>query len=112
MYSILAREFPSSFEAAIVREKVTSRRVAEVASPETGGYTVQLGAFSEEANANGLVARLQEQGITDVRIVKKERGGRILYMVHLGEFPTKEAAESKGKELSTRFGLSYGIVPK
>ncbi len=112
VYSELVRKFPASFEAAIVRERVADRREAEAASAVVGDYVVQLGAFSEEANAHGLVARLREKGVTDVRIVQKERGGRVLYVVYFGEFPTREAAEQKAKELSTRFGLSYGIVPK
>lgn len=112
VYSQLASEFSASFEAAVVRERVASKRKAEVETAEASVFTVQLGAFSEETNAHSLAARLREKGVTDVRIVKKERGGRILYMVHLGEFSTREAAEREGKELSTRFGLSYGIVPK
>jgi TolA-binding protein len=112
VYSELARKFPASFEAAIVRERVADTREAEAASTDSRGFAVQLGAFSEEANAHGLIARLREKGVTDVRIVQKERGGRILYVVYFGEFSTREAAEEEAKELSTRFGLSYGIVSR
>jgi TolA-binding protein len=112
VYARLTREFPGSFEATIVRGKIKGSRREKAVATEAKSYTVQLGAFSQETNATGLVGLLKDEGVTDVRIVQEDRGGRVLYIVGLGEFPTKEAAERKGKELSARFGLSYSIVPK
>lgn len=109
-YSRLASQFPSSFEAAVVRSKLLSTAKPEVERVEVAGYTVQVGAFSQEANANKLVAALREKGVTESRVTRKERGGRVLFIVHLGEFSTREAAVRKGEELSTRFGLSYTVV--
>jgi TolA-binding protein len=112
VYSRLAREFPSSSEAAVVREKLRLAPQSQAQGPETHSYTVQVGAFSQQTNASKLVAALEGKGVTDVRVTREERGGRVLFIVHLGDFPTKEAAERSGRELSTRFGLSYSVVAR
>jgi len=112
IYARLRREFPGSFEATIVRERTKGPAKEKVTGTEPRSYTIQLGAFSQETNANALVGLLKDEGVAGVRIVQEERGGRVLYIVGLGEFPTKEAAVRRGKELSTRSGLSYSIVAK
>lgn len=112
VYARLRREFPGSFEATIVRVRTKGAPGERVVAKEARSYMVQLGAFSQETNANGLVGLLTDEGVADVKIVQEERGGRVLYIVGLGDFSTKEAAGRKGKELSARFGLSYSIVSK
>lgn len=111
-FSRLAREFPSSFEATAVRNKLKSPAPAGAQKATASGYTIQAGAFSQEANARKLVATLTEKGITGLSVVKEERGGRILFIVYLGEFPTKESAQQKSKELSARLGLSCSVAAR
>ena len=112
VYSRLTNEFPSSFEATTARSKL--RGPAAPASQKTAaaGYTIQAGAFSQEANARKLVVSLKQEAITDLSVVREERGGRELFIVYLGEFPTKEAAQQKSKELSVRLGLSCSVVAR
>ncbi|MFH0777250.1 MAG: tetratricopeptide repeat protein [Candidatus Eisenbacteria bacterium] len=112
LYSRLVTEFPSSFEAALVKDKVKGTAEAKAAPQARGTYSVQVGAFSQEANAAGLAARLRERGVTGVTVAEADRGGRTLYVVLFGDFPTKEAAVGKGNELAARFGLSYSIVSR
>jgi TolA-binding protein len=109
-FSRLAKEFPSSFEAGVAAGKLKSAVAAVPPRAAEGGFTVQVGAFSQKANADKLVAFLKGKGITDPRVVNEERGGRTLFIVYLGEFPTKEAAREKSKELSARLGLSCSVV--
>ncbi|MCX5799889.1 MAG: tetratricopeptide repeat protein [Candidatus Eisenbacteria bacterium] len=112
LYARLRREFPATSEATLVRERTRDAGKAKAVSTQAGNYTLQLGAFSQETNANGLASLLRDEGVTEVVIVQEERGGRVLYVVGLGDFPTREAAERKGKELRARLGLSYSIVAK
>ena len=112
LYSRLAGEFPESFEATLVREKSRAAPKEKPVAAAAKSYTVQLGAFSQQTNANALMGLLKDEGVSDVKLVQEERGGRILFIVGVGEFATKEIAERRGKELSARFGLSYSIVAK
>jgi TolA-binding protein len=112
IYARLGREFPGSFEATIVGEQTKGPTREKVVTTEATSYRVQLGAFSQETNASALVALLKDEGVADAGIVQEERGGRVLYIVGVGGFPSKEAAQRKGKELSARLGLSYSIVAK
>ena len=112
VYSRLVREFPSSFEATAARSKLKSAAPAASQKTAAAGYTIQAGAFSQEANARKLVTSLTQKGVTDLSVVKEERGGRVLFIVYLGEFPTKEAAQQTSKELSARLGLSCSVVAR
>lgn len=112
VYSRLVREFPSSFEATAARGKLKTAAPAASQKTAAAGYTIQAGAFSQEANARKLVTSLTQKGVTELSVVKEERGGRVLFIVYLGEFPTKEAAQQTSKELSARLGLSCSVVAR
>ncbi|MBZ0091322.1 MAG: SPOR domain-containing protein [Sulfuricellaceae bacterium] len=73
-----------------------------VAAPEAApkGYLVQLGVFSDFANAQQLQQRLSQHGIksyTETRL-------------HVGPFNTKEEAEQSLAKLRS-LGISAVIVP-
>jgi len=112
IYSRLMNEFPSSFEATAARGKLRSSAAPASQGTAAGGYTIQAGAFSQESNARKLVASLTQKGITDLSVVREERGGRELFIVYLGEFPTREAAQQRSKELSARLGLSCSVAAR
>ncbi len=112
VYSRLVKEFPSSFEATAARGKLKGAAPAASQKAAAAGYTIQAGAFSQEANAMKLVSSLTQQGVKDLSVVREERGGRVLFIVYLGEFPTREAAQQTSKELSARLGLSCSVVAR
>jgi cell division septation protein DedD len=65
---------------------------AEPAPAATGkGYTLQLGAFSQAANAQAMMANLAKAGLTP-ELVESNRGGKKIYQVRIGRFATSEAA--------------------
>lgn len=111
-YARLKKDYPGSFEAALVRDRVKVPSTEATRSAGAKNFTLQIGAFSQESNANALVGLLRDEGVVDAKIVQEERGGRKLFIVGLEGFPTREAALKRGKELSTRFGLSYSIVAR
>lgn len=76
----------------------------------SGGYTVQLGAFTSEANArrmaNDAAARCASAGVGSPQVVARTRpGAATLYTVRVGRFASKEEA----KRAQVRLGLP-GIV--
>ncbi len=65
------------------------------------GHAVQVGAFGDVGNAERLAGSLGRRGI-DAFYFRDERG---FYIVRFGDFPTREAAREKAREL-----VSAGIV--
>jgi len=79
--------------------------------PERGGYSLQLGAFGNEGNAQDLARQLEQLRMPDVRIEKERRGGRIFYRVRCGSYLDPEAAEADGQRLGEH-GLRYQVVAR
>jgi len=61
----------------------------EAASPVSGAYSVQLGAFSQEAGALRLSGAAERAGLV-IRVVRVE--GNSLFRVRVGRFATEEEA--------------------
>ena len=82
----------------------------ETAAPRMGlnAWVVQLGSFSAEENARGLVARLNEKNYTAF-IEPSGEAGKITFRVRVGPELTKEAADKVREQLSAEVDLE-GIV--
>jgi tetratricopeptide (TPR) repeat protein len=78
---------------------------------QAGAYSLQLGAFGNEANAQDLADRVAELRVSDVRIEREDRGGRIFYRVRCGSYSDPEAAEAEGRRLAEH-GLRYQVVAR
>lgn len=76
-----------------------------------GGYSLQLGAFGNEGNAQDLARQLEQLKMPDVRIEKERRGGRIFYRVRCGSYNDPAAAEADGQRLGEH-GLRYQVVAR
>lgn len=59
--------------------------------PGQGGFTLQLGAFAQAANAQSMMADLAKMGFAP-ETVESLRGGKRIYQVRLGRFSSAEAA--------------------
>jgi cell division protein FtsN len=55
------------------------------------GFTLQLGAFSQAANAQAMMAGLAKHGMA-AELIETNRGGKPMYQVRLGRFASAEAA--------------------
>lgn len=83
---------------------------AEAGKPEAGGYVVQLGAFSNSANAKQRQEKLSAAGIQSyTEKLKSDKGEKI--RVRAGPFPTREAAEQAREKLK-KMGLDGIVAPK
>jgi tetratricopeptide (TPR) repeat protein len=63
---------------------------------EAKPYTLQLGAFSQAANAQAMMEGLTKAGFSP-ELVESARGGKKLYQVRLGRFATSEEASEYGR---------------
>ena len=83
---------------------------APAAVPAQGGFTLQLGAYAQAANAQGMVAELTKMGFTP-EMVETLRGGKRIYQVRLGRFATAEEAAGYARtNLKPRKILSQPIL--
>jgi rare lipoprotein A len=74
--------------------------------PETGFFTVQVGSFRDQANAERLRARLAPS-YSPIFIKRYGVADGAFYRVHVGKVSGEEAAEKFGDELRAR----EGVVP-
>lgn len=76
---------------------------AQEESPVNSGesYTVQLGVFSTQANAERFVNQMKTNNI-DASISTKSGAGKTLYVVTTGNFQTRGAAEAYSADLKSR----------
>jgi rare lipoprotein A len=74
--------------------------------PEAGFFTIQVGSFREQANAERLRARLAPS-YSPIFIKRYGEGDKAFYRVHVGKVSGEEAAEKFGEELRMR----EGVVP-
>ena len=76
----------------------------------TGGYSVQLGAFANFANAQAFLTRAQNQLATaQVEARIRQAGG--LYRVYIGPYPARNEAKRIGDRITAAFGFATTIAP-
>lgn len=75
-----------------------------------GAYTLQVGAFAQAANAQGMAADLTRMGFAP-EMAESLRGGKKIYQVRLGRFSTAdEALEYARLNLKPRKILSQALL--
>ena len=94
---------PSTPSKAVEKPKAPERTAAatggkSAAKPAAaGGYWVQVGAFKESRNAEGLARRLRSEGFT-VQVAKVTRA-EPLHVVRVGGYPDRTKAAAAREEL-------------
>ncbi len=79
-------------------------------APTPGGYSIQLGAFANFANAQAFLAHAQNQ-LATARVEAKIRQSGGLYRVYLGPYPARDEAERIGERITQAFGFATTIAP-
>ncbi len=74
-----------------------------------GGFSVQLGAFASNANAQEFVARLANQ-LAPVGVEAKVRQSGGLFRVFVGPYPTRDEAKRTADRLREALGLPSVIA--
>lgn len=98
---------PPPKQAPAARTPAASPAVPAVPAV-TSGWLVQVGSFSQSANAVRLGESLREAGFPAFVETRHEQSGAA-YKVRVGPRPDRAAAEALRAELARRFGLS-GIL--
>ncbi|MBI4846536.1 MAG: SPOR domain-containing protein [Candidatus Omnitrophica bacterium] len=96
----LKNQFPRSFET----------HLAQAATVAGNFFTIQVGCFSSNQNAQKLYQELKTKGY-EAYITPFESRGKTLYRVRVGEFVSRVAAEYTEKELRARENLPTHIFP-
>lgn len=78
----------SAGTAFVEVQSLTAETQVSNPAPAPGGLFVQAGAFSERANAERLVHRLQTEGEKDAALREDVVNGRTLFRVRVGPVPT------------------------
>ena len=73
-------------------------------------FTLQIGAFLAEKNANSLKEKVAADG-TLSQIKEKNIGGSVFYIVFAGGYSTEKAAEQVIAEVNKKFGVKSRVVP-
>jgi len=96
---------PSVIKTPKVEAEVEVVKESEVVSDKKV-YTVQVGAFSAEQNAQNLAKEIRDKGY-QTYVVK----GKTLYKVQVGEFKTSEEAKAISEKLK-KLGYEIWITTK
>ena len=72
-------------------------------------YTIQVGAYKTESNANQMISNLLEKGYR-AHISSDLKDGAPLFKVHIEEFSDKKEARKLAKKLTTKENLSSFVT--
>jgi DedD protein len=86
------------------RESASSEPVPEAS--RTQPWTVQVGSFGNQANADRLVERLEDMGYGDAYVSRYDDGATVHYRVRVGGYADRDTAVAKAAEISSKSGLS------
>lgn len=95
---------PEAEEPVITEPKAPTETATEEVVPMAEMYYVQVGAFSQQENANAVLAQLTANGYKGSKFVKTASG---LYRVQAGAFAEKEDAEAARDALLEEFPNSF-----
>ncbi len=79
------------------------------ATPQGGNLTIQVGSFSDQAQASERVSRLESLG-AKARVVKADVSGRTWYRVQVGGFKSREEATGYANKLKSLGAVQDFIV--
>lgn len=79
------------------------------AAPKGGSLTIQVASFSDQAQANDRVSRLQSLG-AEARVVKADVSGKTWYRVQVGGFKSREEAASYANKLKSQGAVQDFII--
>lgn len=75
-----------------------------------GGYSVQLGAFANFANAQAFLAHAQNQ-LTAARVEARIRQAGGFYRVYIGPYPARNEAERVAERITQAFAFPTTVAP-
>lgn len=112
LYTRLKSEYPASFEAGSVDERLAALpTTAPIASPTPVAqhYAVQVGAFSHKTSADKLAAHLRQRRYP-AQVQVRRLDGRTLYLVKVGPYKLRSLAQKQALRLEAKEKLPQRII--
>lgn len=107
--TVVATPVPESGKPAESRP-AESTPLRETASTPSGEWTVQVGSFSQQANADTLAAELVAKQYS-AWVSRFQDGKTIHYRVRVGGYPDRDAAVKAAEQLKSATGLPARPAP-
>lgn len=106
-----ARGYYQTAERLLKDKKYFNKIISEPQQSEASedSYGVQIGAFSNYANANSMKNRWMKK-IQNVTIISKKSNGEDLYIVVAGKHSTREAAERELRTLKQNNHINGFVI--
>src|SRR5450631_1745266 len=109
--SILPGDAPPQVAVAPLPPLAVAEAASAPAMPlqqEPGGYVVQLGAFANNANAQGFIANVANQ-VAPLGVEAKVHEGNGLFRVSVGPYTTRDEARRVADRLREALGLDSTV---
>lgn len=90
----------------VVNTPIPAEPVEKTEQAESGGiqpWTVQVGSFSNDSNAEGLAAELRELGFP-AYVSRFDDGSTVHHRVRVGGFASRDAAQTQADEIRAKTG--------
>lgn len=78
---------------------------------ERGQYTLQVGAYSQQVNAEKQKLFFEDLSY-NVEVINKVKDGRSLFVVLVGDYKTVDDAKAKGAEFKSKFNVNSMVVTR
>jgi cell division septation protein DedD len=94
----------------------TSRPVAPVqatvpATVPSSGFTLQVGAYTAQVNAERQKKFFEDLDAT-VEVINRVKDNRTLFLVMVGSFPTAEEARAAGEEIRKKYNINSMVIAR
>lgn len=83
---------------------------ADALKPIQSGFGVQVGAYSDKANAEARVEEMRKKGFKDLLVTYKGADQKIPYKVVIGPFDTAASAAAYNKNLAAKHKVKGHVV--
>ncbi|HRD83080.1 MAG: septal ring lytic transglycosylase RlpA family protein [Saprospiraceae bacterium] len=83
---------------------------ADALKPIQSGFGVQVGAYSDKANAEARVEEMRKKGFKDLLVTYKGADQKIPYKVIIGPFDTAASAAAYNKNLAAKHKVKGHVV--
>ncbi|MBQ9275524.1 MAG: SPOR domain-containing protein [Succinivibrio sp.] len=103
-------EPPKSAQAKKPEKKEAAKPAAKAAASASGSYVLQVGVFSQQANASSVVAKLKKAGIT-AHTEQVVLNGQNMFKVLTGTYKSREAAQKAADKVQSAVSTAPRILP-
>jgi|WetSurMetagenome_2_1015567.scaffolds.fasta_scaffold108681_2 cell division septation protein DedD len=102
---------PKPGVAPTVKPPVPGSEPAQPIAADRGLYTLQVGAYSQQVNAEKQKLFFEDLGYS-VEVINKVHDARSLFVVLVGEYKTPDQARAKGDEIRKTYNINSMVVTR